>query len=158
MDSSPIPSAQVSPAIAPIQLSFLAPKSLYTTVHIHLTFFATSALLFLTTTNMGESGTSSKPMGSFVYAMPDRTNPRNTISTPLYMSQSTVDYATRTARALAHRMNMPVYVGCSVDFSGSTVEEEMEGLKKILEIVIEKWQERNKQLKGDEAVHCATVS
>lgn len=74
------------------------------------------------------------------------------------MSQSTVDYATRTARALAHRMNMPVYVGCSVDFSGSTVEEEMEGLKKILEIVIEKWQERNKQLKGDETVHCATVS
>ncbi|OAX79208.1 hypothetical protein ACJ72_06473, partial [Emergomyces africanus] len=71
-----------------------------------------------------------------------RINPKNTISTPLYTSPSTLDYATRTARILAHRMDMPIYVGCSVDFSGSTVEEEMEGLKKILEIVMEKWQEK----------------
>ncbi|KKZ64919.1 hypothetical protein EMCG_09153 [[Emmonsia] crescens] len=157
MDSNSISSSQVSPAIAPIQLSFLAPKSLYTTVHVHLTFFATSTLLFLTTCSMGESSTSSKPLGSFVYAMPDRTNPKNTISTPLYTSPSTLDYAIRTARILAHKMDMPVYVGCSVDFSGSTVEEEMEGLKRILEIVMEKWQESNKQREVEEAIHGTTV-
>ncbi|OJD13761.1 hypothetical protein AJ78_05811 [Emergomyces pasteurianus Ep9510] len=144
MDSSPISHSEVSPVVAPIQLSFRAPKSLYTTVHIHLTFFATSTLLFLTTSSVGESSTS-KPMGSFVYAMPDRINSKNAISTPLYTSPSTLDYATRTARILAHRMDMPIYVGCSVDFSGCTVEEEMEGLKKILETVMEKWQERISQ-------------
>lgn len=86
-----------------------------------------------------------------------RTNPKNTISTPLYTSPSTLDYAIRTARILAHKMDMPVYVGCSVDFSGSTVEEEMEGLKRILEIVMEKWQESNKQREVEEAMHGTTV-
>ncbi|EEQ84140.1 uncharacterized protein BDCG_00945 [Blastomyces dermatitidis ER-3] len=158
MNSSPVPGSEVSPAIAPIELSFLAPKSLYTTVHIHLTFFATSTLLFLTTSSMGESGPTSKPMGSFVYAMPDRTKPKNTISTALYTSPSTVDYATRTARILSRRMDMPVYVGCSVDFSDSTVEEEMEGLKKISETVMEKWQERKGQQQLEEAMHSTVVA
>ncbi|PGH07172.1 hypothetical protein GX51_01959 [Blastomyces parvus] len=157
MDSNPLPNPEVSPAIAPIELSFLAPKSLYTTIHIHLTFFATSTLLFLTTSSMGESGATSKPMGSFVYAMPDRTNPKNTISTALYTSPSTVDYATRTARILARKMGTPVYVGCSVDFSDSTVEEEMEGLKKISETVMEKWQERNKQQQLEAAMNAGTI-
>ncbi|PGH12032.1 hypothetical protein AJ79_04541 [Helicocarpus griseus UAMH5409] len=107
---------------------------------------------------MGESSTSSKPMGSFVYAMPDRTNPKSTICTPLYTLPSSLDYATRTARILAHRTNMPVYVGCSVDFSGSTVEEEMEGLKKVVETVMEKWQEKEKQQKVEESMQSTTIA
>jgi hypothetical protein len=39
-------------------------------------------------------------------------------------------------------MQTPVYVGCSVDFSGSTAEEEMAGLAKIVEIILGKWQAR----------------
>ncbi|EEH39949.2 hypothetical protein PAAG_02138 [Paracoccidioides lutzii Pb01] len=147
MDSAPISRVQANPSIAPIQLSFPAPKSPYMTIHIHLTFFATSTLVFLTTTNIGESSNSPKPMGSFVYAMPDCTNPKNTISTPLYTSPSSLDYATRTARALAQRTSKPVYVGCNVDFSGSTIEEQMEGFKKILETVMEKWQQKEEQKK-----------
>ncbi|KAK2764093.1 hypothetical protein FQN53_007091 [Emmonsiellopsis sp. PD_33] len=159
MDPNPAAAnIKASPSIAPIELSFLAPKSLYTTVHIHLTFFATSTLLFLTTTSGGESTTAAKPMGSFIYAMPDRTNPKNTISTPLYTSPSSLDYATRTSRILAQRTGMPVYVGCSVDFSGSTVEEEMEGLKKVVETVMEKWQEHQKQKKVEEAMEGATIA
>lgn len=39
-------------------------------------------------------------------------------------------------------MALPVYVGCSMNFSGLTVEEEMEGLTKVVEIVVNKWKER----------------
>lgn len=77
-----------------------------------------------------------------------RSNPQEIISTSLYPSASTVDYATRTARILARRMSIPVYVGCSVDFEGTTVEEETEGLKKVIEAVMEKW---NNEKRGTNA-------
>jgi hypothetical protein len=37
---------------------------------------------------------------------------------------------------------MPVYVGCSVDISGSTAEEETAGLAKIVEIILGTWEAR----------------
>ncbi|KAL1953026.1 hypothetical protein VTO42DRAFT_3754 [Malbranchea cinnamomea] len=140
MSSEAHPSA-CTPSLAPIEISFLMPKSIFTNVHIHLTFLATSAVVFLTTTAVGESVGTVRPMGSFVYGMPDRTNPANTLCTVLYSVPSTIDYATRMARILARRMQMPVYVGCSVDFSGSTVEEETAGLTKIVETILSKWEE-----------------
>lgn len=45
-------------------------------------------------------------------------------------------------------MSIPVYVGCSVEFEGTTVEEETEGLKKVIETVMEKWNERREALAG----------
>jgi hypothetical protein len=36
---------------------------------------------------------------------------------------------------------MPVYVGCSIDFSELVVAEQMEGLAKIIETVMGKWGE-----------------
>jgi hypothetical protein len=54
-----------------LELSFLMPRSIFTNVHIHLTFFATSTLVFLTTTATGDSHAAAKPMGSLVYGMPD---------------------------------------------------------------------------------------
>ena len=54
---------------------------------------------------------------------------------------SSIDHATRTARILARKTGMPVYVGCSIDFSELVVEEQMEGLTKIIETVMEKWEE-----------------
>ena len=41
-------------------------------------------------------------------------------------------------------MGMPVYVGCSVDFSELAVEEQMEGLAKIIETVMGKWEQHQK--------------
>jgi len=81
-------------------------------------------------------------MGSLIYAMPDRTHSSNVISTAVYSSGSSVDYATRVAKILARRTAQPAYVGCSMNFSGLMVEEEMEGLTKIINTVMAKWQER----------------
>lgn len=65
------------------------------------------------------------------------------MSTPLYTTPGTIDYARRAAQALARRMNMPVYVGCSVELSGQMAEEEMEGLAKVVDTIMAKWEEVN---------------
>lgn len=51
------------------EITFPLPRSLHTTAHIHFTFEETYAMVFLATTLPGDSG--EKPLGSFVYAMPD---------------------------------------------------------------------------------------
>jgi len=130
------------PSSKPLELSFPLPKAPHTILHAHLTFLTTSTTLFLTTTVAGESGPTLAPMGSFVYAMPDRMHASNVISTTIYSSDSSIDYAGRVAKILARKTALPVYVGCSMNFSGLTVEEEMEGLTKVIETVITKWQER----------------
>jgi hypothetical protein len=66
----------------------------------------------------------------------------------LQTSPASIDYTTRTAKILSRRMNAPVYVGCSIDTMamGSTVEEEMEGFTKIIDVIMERWNEwRSKQ-------------
>lgn len=60
-----------SPSVKPIEISFPLPRTPHTNVHIHLTAMATSTMVFLSTTNAGDAGSSVKPMGSFVYSMPD---------------------------------------------------------------------------------------
>lgn len=64
-------SQQVSPDLKPQELSFPLPKALHTTGHVHLTFLGHCATVFLATSTPGDSGGSVKPLGSFVYAMPD---------------------------------------------------------------------------------------
>ncbi|OXV05578.1 hypothetical protein Egran_06654 [Elaphomyces granulatus] len=149
----PVPSAEnIQPSLEPLEISLPLPKSPHTTLHIHLTFLATSVMVFICTTVPGDSGAGEggalNSMGSFVYAMPDRTNSRATISTTLQTSPASIDYTTRTAKILSRRMNAPVYVGCSIDTMamGSTVEEEMEGFTKIIDVIMERWNEwRSKQ-------------
>lgn len=48
------------------------------------------------------------------------------------------------AKILARRMKIPVYVGCSIDPTaiGLMAEEEMEGLTKIVNVVMERWERR----------------
>lgn len=60
-----------------------------------------------------------------------------------------MEYATRTAKILARRMGVPVYVGCSIDSTalGLVVEEEMEGLKRIVEVIMERWEKRRQAVK-----------
>jgi hypothetical protein len=69
----------VSPTLKPQELSFPLPKALHTTGHVHLTFLGHCALVHLATSTPGDSAGSFKPMGSFVYAMPD-------VSPPFYSS------------------------------------------------------------------------
>ncbi|KAJ5578662.1 uncharacterized protein N7459_007626 [Penicillium hispanicum] len=132
----------VSPNLKPQEISFSLPKASHTTAHIHLTLLEHCATVLLSTSTPGDSAGSFKPLGSFVYAMPDRTSSNSTLSTILYTTQSTIEYTTRVAKILARRIRLPVYVGCSIDPNalGLTVEEEMEGLTKIVNTVVEKCQ------------------
>ncbi|KAL4809209.1 hypothetical protein BDV18DRAFT_156967 [Aspergillus unguis] len=127
----------------PTELSFPLPKALHTTAHIHLTTLETCTMVFLATSTAGDSSGSTKPMGSFIYTMPDRTSPRATISTTLYTTASTEEYATRISKILARRMGVPVYLGCSIDpvSLGLFPEEEMEGLTGIVDRVMAKWED-----------------
>ena len=68
-------------------------------------------------------------------------NPSQTISTPLFTYESSIEFTTRLARLLARRTGKPVYVGNSISFAsaglGGTVDEEMEGFKKVVEVVMD---------------------
>ncbi|KAL4799097.1 hypothetical protein BDV19DRAFT_355978 [Aspergillus venezuelensis] len=134
------------PQTTTTELSFPLSKALHTTAHIHLTVLDTCVMIFLATSTPGDSSGSVKPMGSFIYAMPDRTSPRSTISTTLYTAASTEEYATRIAKILARRMGVPVYLGCSINpvALGLLPEEEMEGLTGIVDKVMKKWDERRR--------------
>ena len=62
------------------------------------------------------------------------------MSTTLYNMPSSQDFATRLAKVLARKTGKAVHVGSSVTFEssaqGGTVEEEMEGFKRIVEAVM----------------------
>ena len=68
-------------------------------------------------------------------------NVGQTLSTPLYTYESSVEFTTRLAKLLARKTAKPVYVGNSISFAsagmGGTVEEEIEGFKKVIEVVID---------------------
>ena len=66
--TSAIPNGVASPK--PIEVAFPLPRAPQTNIHLQLTNNATSILVFLTTTS-GESSTTSAPLGSLVYAMPN---------------------------------------------------------------------------------------
>ncbi|KAJ5488356.1 hypothetical protein LT330_010531 [Penicillium expansum] len=146
-----VPVAEIAaPSVKPQEISFTLPKAFHTTAHVHLNFLGHCAMVFLATSSPGDSGGSIKPMGSFVYAMPDRTSPKSTISTTLYTSPSSIEYTGRIAKILARRFSMPVYVGCSIDPHGMGLEvaEEMEGLTKIVNVITEKWEEHKQEKSG----------
>lgn len=67
-------------------------------------------------------------------------NTGQTLSTPLYTYESSVEFTTRLAKLLARKTSRPVYIGNSISFEsagmGGTVEEEMEGFKKVVEVVM----------------------
>ena len=70
-------------------------------------------------------------------------NPGQTLSTPLYTYESSLDFTTRLAKLLARKVGRPVYVGNSISFAsagmGGTVEEEIEGFKKVVEVVLDEF-------------------
>ncbi|KAJ4288474.1 hypothetical protein N0V90_011710 [Kalmusia sp. IMI 367209] len=123
---------------APISVAFPLPKAPQTNIHLQLYNNGPNVLLFLTTSTP-ESSTAA-PLGSLVYAMPNRTNPSDPLSTPLFTPQNTLDFTTRLAKVLARKLKRPVYVGNSMSFAsagmGGTVEEEMEGFRRVVEVVV----------------------
>lgn len=62
---------------------------------------------------------------------------RSAISTPIITSGSSIDYATRLSKILAIKLKQPIYIGCSMNFAGSTMEEELEGLTRVVEAIME---------------------
>ncbi|KAF1844402.1 uncharacterized protein K460DRAFT_290061 [Cucurbitaria berberidis CBS 394.84] len=123
---------------APIEVSFPLPKAPHTNIHLQLTNNGPNLVLFLTTATPDSA--SSAPLGSFVYAMPNRASPNETLSTPLYTHGGTLDFTTRLSKVLARKAGKPVYVGNSTSFAsagmGGTVEEEMEGFRRVVEVVM----------------------
>ncbi|RFU35738.1 hypothetical protein B7463_g592, partial [Scytalidium lignicola] len=127
------------PSAVPLQLSISLPRAPDTNICLHLTI-TNCIQLFLTTAPKGDLSNEA-PLGSFVYALPDRINQGQALSTPLYTYESSVEFTTRLAKALARKTQKPVYVGNSMSFAsagmGGTVEEEMEGLKVVIQVVID---------------------
>jgi hypothetical protein len=68
-------------------------------------------------------------------------NTGQTLSTPLYTYETSLDFATRLAKLLARKTERPVYVGNSISFEsagiGGTVHEEMEGFKRVVAVVMD---------------------
>ncbi len=73
--------------------------------------------------------------------LPQRASPFESLSTPLFTHAGTLDFTTRLAKVLARKLRKPVYVGNSLSFTsagmGGTVEEEMEGFKRVVDVVVE---------------------
>ncbi|EGO61240.1 hypothetical protein NEUTE1DRAFT_144484 [Neurospora tetrasperma FGSC 2508] len=131
---------------APIQLSLPLPRSMDTRIYIQLTAKSKAVVLFLTTAS-AEEATSPTPLGSFVYALPDRYNPTQPLSTPLCTVEPTLEFTTRLAKLITRRTQLPTYVGNSVSFAsaglGGTVGEEMEAFKQVAELVLSKLESAN---------------
>src|SRR6266699_4891805 len=145
----------------PVEFSVPLPRSTDTRIYIRLTTQSKAIVALLTTASAEERGTLS-PMGSFVYALPDvsdfpprfslsparparrltysqRFNPDRPLSTPLYVVEPTLEFATRVARLLAKKTQVPVYVGNSISLVntglGGSMEEEMEAFGKVVDVV-----------------------
>jgi len=125
----------------PMQLSLPLPRSLDTRIYIHLTVKSRAIVLLLTTASAEQVGTLA-PMGSFVYALPDRYNPAQPLSTPLLTVEPTIELTTRLAKLVAKKTQLPAYVANSMSFAsaglGGTVDEEMEAFKQIAQLVLSK--------------------
>ncbi|KAJ1329622.1 Proteasome assembly chaperone 4 [Microdochium nivale] len=120
------------------QLSFPLPRSLDTKIHLRLSIKAKVILLYLTTVAAEDVG-KPVPLGSFVYALPDRYNANQPLSTTIYHVEATLEFTTRLAKILVRKTGMPVYVANSISFVstglGGTVEEEMEAFKQVVTVV-----------------------
>ncbi|RKU44945.1 hypothetical protein DL546_005774 [Coniochaeta pulveracea] len=126
-------------AEAPIHVSVPLPRSIDSRIYLHLTARAKHMMLFITTASLEDASTPT-PLGSFVYALPDRFNPDQPLSTPLYREEPTLEFTSRLAKLVAKKTGLPAYVGNSVSLAsmgmGGTVEEEMEAFKTVVETLV----------------------
>ncbi|MCJ1440186.1 MAG: hypothetical protein MMC23_000669 [Stictis urceolatum] len=126
----------IESSFKPKDISLPLPLTPHTTLHIKLSLLEKNTVVFLTSTDYSTSGTSS-PLGSFVYAMPNRLDQSNSFCTALITVPSSIEFATRVGKILARRTGKPTYVGCSVGLGGASVEEEVEGIKAVVGAIVE---------------------
>ncbi|KAI9751406.1 MAG: hypothetical protein M4579_006089 [Chaenotheca gracillima] len=170
------------PSFKPFQLSLPVDHS-NASVHIHLSDLSARTVLlflstgagglpagFLSTSNDASGGeaptpatlsTSLAPLGTFVYALPSRSDPGQILTTPLYVRESSIDAITRVARVLAKRLRRPVYVGGELPVAGTlyggpgegldSVEEETKVLRRVIDVVVQAIQGRDE--KTSDAIH-----
>ncbi|KAK4215946.1 hypothetical protein QBC37DRAFT_113286 [Rhypophila decipiens] len=135
----------------PIELSIPLPRSVDTRIYMQLTIKSKAITLFLTTASAEEAG-APPPMGSLVYALPDKYTPSQPLSTALFTVEPTVEFTTRMAKLIAKKTRLPTYVGNSISFAstglGGTVEEEMEAFKRVAELVLSNLQHVIDPVKG----------
>ncbi|EJT71221.1 hypothetical protein GGTG_10481 [Gaeumannomyces tritici R3-111a-1] len=128
-----------TPPTTTSQFSLPLPRSLDTRIYVHLTVRSKSIMLCLTTAAADEQGNPS-PMGSFVYAIPDRFNKQQPLTTPLYTVEPTLELTNRMARLVARRSGLPVCVTNSISFAaaglGGTADEEMEAFRAVVDAVV----------------------
>ncbi|KAB8339071.1 hypothetical protein FH972_022007 [Carpinus fangiana] len=123
--------------LPPLQLAFPLPSSPDTRMHIHLTAHSHSLVLFVHTSSAMTPSSGSASLGSFVFSLQNQLHPtEQPLSTPLYTSTHTVDFATRLAKILARRTNRPAYVGAS-DVKFWAPEDESAAMKGVVDIVLE---------------------
>jgi hypothetical protein len=124
-----------------VEVSLPLPRSLGTRIYIRLSTRAKAIMVSLTTASQDEPAAAA-PMGSFVYALPNRLNSSQPLSTTLFPHEPTQEFTTRIAKLLARKTDFPVYVTNSISFAnagmGGTVEEEMEAFKNIAEATLAK--------------------
>ncbi|KAF4589498.1 20S proteasome chaperone domain-containing protein [Ophiocordyceps camponoti-floridani] len=122
------------------QLSLSLPKIPETRIFIRLSKLARAVLISLTTATPNQVG-AAKPMGSFVYALPNRQDGREPLSTVLFPHEPTLDLTTRLARLIARRAQLPTYVTNSMSFAedgmGDAVDDEMSVFGGVAEAVLE---------------------
>ncbi|KAL7942960.1 hypothetical protein V8C42DRAFT_347433 [Trichoderma barbatum] len=122
-----------------VEVSIPLPRALDTRIFIRITTQAKAILLSLTTAGQ-EDAAAPRPMGSFVYALPDRFNRQQAIATTLFSAESSLEFTTRVAKLVARKAELPVYVTNSISLEnmgmGGTVEEEMEAFKSVAEAVL----------------------
>jgi hypothetical protein len=135
----PVTNGICSSTSKPLELAFTLPSNPHTQLHLQLTVHATTILLFATTTTPDNSSQAT-PLGSFVYALPDRYNPSQPLSTPIYSIIHTLDFTQRLAKLLARKTGRACYVGNSASFrdsvQGGIVEEEMEAFRAVVKVVM----------------------
>ncbi|PKS11662.1 hypothetical protein jhhlp_001813 [Lomentospora prolificans] len=144
-----------------IELSFPLPRALDTRVYAHLTLREKSVVVFLTTSTTDDLSTPPSMVfhvNLHLYAELEeltalqRFNPNQPISTALYTQESNLEFATRIAKLLARRTQLPTYVGSSLNLSnmgmGGTPEEEMEAFRKVIEVILDKTQHVSKTSDG----------
>ncbi|KAH6603303.1 hypothetical protein Trco_008078 [Trichoderma cornu-damae] len=121
-----------------VQVSIPLPRSLDTRIFLRITTQAKAILLSLTTASQEELA-APRPMGSFVYALPNRFDHREAIATTLFSAESSLEFTTRVAKLAARRTGLPVYVTNSINLEGmgmgGTVEEEMEAFRSVAEAI-----------------------
>ncbi|KAK0285171.1 hypothetical protein LTR35_005373 [Friedmanniomyces endolithicus] len=135
---APIVTNGVHTAGQPFELSVGLPHNLGTRIHLHLTILATSIILFLSSATL-DGAHAGAAMSSFIYAMPDRYNPSQPLTTSLYTQPSSQDFSARLAKVLVRRTGKLCYVGGSMNLAnavgGGTVDEEMEAFRAIVAVV-----------------------